>query len=437
MSLKLLFIQLNEINFDLVDKYLSTSKKNKFTNFRIIKDTYQSFNTYAEDKYENLEPWIQWASIYLGKDFNQHKIFRLGDMVKFTSEKQIFEIIEDRGFKVGAISPMNAENRLKNPSYFVPDPWTNTQSDNSNYSKRLYKMLKQTVNDNASGSLSFNSILTILETIFKTLHYKNTLFLIRIIFSSIIKPWKKSLVLDYLMHMTHIYFLKKKLPNFSSIFFNAGAHVQHHYFFNTKQIKDLPKNPKWYVSPSSDPIEDMLEVYDKIIGDYLKLSKNENQLMISTGLRQTPYNMIKFYYRLKNHSSFLNKIGIKFLKVLPRMTRDFEIIFDNNIDLVNAKNILENIKCKENNINIFNEVEERDKSLFVTLTYPHEIKKDDNLIVNDNVELNFFNQVVFVAIKNGMHDSKGYVFCSQNSNFKTPKEPVHVSKLYDIILSYF
>jgi len=239
------------------------------------------------------------------------------------------------------------------------------------------------------------------------------------------------------MHMTHIYFLKKKLPNFSSIFFNAGAHVQHHYFFNTRQIKDLPKNPKWYVSPSSDPIEDMLEVYDKIIGDYLKLSKNENQLMISTGLRQTPYNMIKFYYRLKNHSFFLNKIGIKFLKVLPRMTRDFEIIFDNNIDLVNAKNILENIKCKENNINIFNEVEERDKSLFVTLTYPHEIKKDDNLIVNDNVELNFFNQVVFVAIKNGMHDSKGYVFCSQNSNFKTPKEPVHVSKLYDIILSYF
>lgn len=139
-------------------------------------------------------------------------------MVNFNSEKQIFEIIEDRGFKVGAISPMNAENRLKNPSYFVPDPWTNTQSDNSNYSKRLYKMLKQTVNDNASGSLSFNSILTILETIFKTLHYKNTLFLIRIIFSSIIKPWKKSLVLDYLMHMTHIYFLKKNYQIFHQSF---------------------------------------------------------------------------------------------------------------------------------------------------------------------------------------------------------------------------
>ena len=437
MRLKLLLIQLNEINFDLVDKYLSASKKSKFLNLRFIKDTYKSFDTYAEDKYENLEPWIQWVSVHLGKNFNQHKIFRLGDIVNYPGEKQIFEIIEDRGFKVGAISPMNAENRLKNPTYFVSDPWTETHSDNSSFSKRLSLMLKQTVNDNASGSLSFNSVLTIIEIIFRTLHYKNTTFLIKLIFSSIIKPWKRSLVLDYLIHMVHIYFLKKKNPDFSSIFLNAGAHVQHHYFFNTRHIKNLPKNPKWYVNPSSDPIEDMLEVYDQIIGDYLKLSKKENQLLISTGLQQVPYNMTKFYYRLKNHSSFLNKIGIKFLKVLPRMTRDFEIIFDNSISLINAKSILEKIKSKKDNLNIFSEIEVRDKSLFVTLEYPHQVERDDHIVINKNIKLNFFNEVLFVAIKNGMHDSKGYVFYSPNSYFKAPKEPVHISKIYDMILSYF
>ena len=83
MSLKLLFIQLNEINFDLVDKYLEASKKNKFTNLKIIKNNYESFDTYAEDKYENLEPWIQWVSVNTGKDFNKHNIFRLGDIVNF------------------------------------------------------------------------------------------------------------------------------------------------------------------------------------------------------------------------------------------------------------------------------------------------------------------------------------------------------------------
>ena len=437
MSLKLLFIQLNEINFDLVNKYLSASKKNKFINLKIIKDTYKSFDTYAEDKYENLEPWIQWVSVNLGKDFNEHNVFRLGDIVNFINKKQIFEKIEDRGFKVGAISPMNAENRLKNPSYFVPDPWTDTHSDNSDFSKRLSLMLKQTVNDNASSSLSINSIITIIEIIFRTLDFRNTSFLFKLIFSSLIKPWKKSLVLDYLIHLIHIYLLKKKNPNFSSIFLNAGAHIQHHYLYNTKHINNLPKNPRWYIDPSFDPIEEMLEVYDKIIGDYLKLSKNKNQLLISTGLSQVPYSMLKFYYRLKNHQSFLNKVGVNFLKVLPRMTRDFEIIFDNNKDLRGAKDILKNIKSKKNNLNIFSEIEERDKSLFVVLTFPHEVKKDDIIIINENLELNFFNELVFVAIKNGMHNTKGYVFCSSYTNLNLPKEPVHISKLHNIILSHF
>ncbi len=437
MDIKFLLIQLNEINFDLVDKYLESSKKDKFKNIKCLKNTYKLFHTYSEDEYDNLEPWIQWVSVNLGKDFNQHKIFRLGDIVNHPKEKQIFEIIENRGFKVGAISPMNTENRLKKPAYFISDPWTNTYSDNSKFSKKISLMLKQTVNDNASGSISFISVLTILEIILRTFHYKKTLILFRLILSSIIKPWKKSLVLDYLIHMAHLYLIKKKSPNFSSIFLNAGAHIQHHYLYNSKHIKDLPKNPKWYVDSFSDPIEDMLEVYDLIIGDYLKLSKNGAQLFISTGLRQVPYSKKKFYYRLKNHSLFLRNIGVKFLKVLPRMTRDFEIIFDNNVDLINAKKILENIKSEKNNLKIFGEIEERNRSLFVSLNYPNEIKKDDFIIINDEINLNFFKEVVFVAIKNGMHDSRGYVFYSPESNLETPKQPIHVSKLHEMILSYF
>ena len=141
--------------------------------------------------------------------------------MNFPNEKQIFETIENKGFKVGAISPMNTENRLKNPSYFLPDPWTETYSDGSNFSKRLSLMLKQTINDNSSGSLSINSILTIIEIIFKTLHYRKTAFLLKLIFSSFIKPWKKSLVLDYLIHLTHIYFLKlKRVLNYTVLIYH-------------------------------------------------------------------------------------------------------------------------------------------------------------------------------------------------------------------------
>ncbi len=181
----------------------------------------------------------------------------------------------------------------------------------------------------------------------------------------------------------------------------------------------------------------MLEVYDKIIGDYLKLSKDKFDLIISTGLRQVPYEKRKFYYRLKNHSFFLKEIGITFVKVYPRMTRDFEIIFNNNLDRDSAKKILSKIRSKEDNIYIFNNIEEREKSLFVTLTYPNEVKKNNFIELKNGLELNFFNQVVFVALKNGMHDSKGYVFYSSKSNFELPKKTIHVSKIHEMILSYF
>ena len=85
------------------------------------------------------------------KKYEDHKIFRLGDIIKF-KESQIFEEIEAQGFKVGALSPMNTENRLNNPSYFIPDPWTNTHSDNSFLSKTFTSVIRQIVNDNSESN---------------------------------------------------------------------------------------------------------------------------------------------------------------------------------------------------------------------------------------------------------------------------------------------
>ena len=42
----------------------------------------------------------------------------------------------------------------------------------STFSKKLTQMLRQSVNDNSNGNLSFKSILTIIEIIFKTINLK-------------------------------------------------------------------------------------------------------------------------------------------------------------------------------------------------------------------------------------------------------------------------
>ena len=126
--------------------------------------------------------------------------------------------------------------------------------------------------------------------------------------------------------------LIKKDLNFSSIFLNAGAHIQHHYFYNMVN-KDI-KNPDWYVSKKLNPAKELFDVYDKIIGDYLKIYK-EN-IIIATGLSQELSNSPVLYYRLKNHQNFIKKIGINFQEILPRMSRDFLIKFNSEVDTIEA-----------------------------------------------------------------------------------------------------
>ena len=104
---KLILIQLNEINFDVIRLY---SHKYNF-NFFNKKNLDSLITTASEKEYHLLEPWIQWVSVYTGLSANEHKVFRLGDNQK-NSLIQIFENIEENNFEVGAICPMNAKNNL-------------------------------------------------------------------------------------------------------------------------------------------------------------------------------------------------------------------------------------------------------------------------------------------------------------------------------------
>lgn len=278
---RLLFIQLNEINFDLVSKYIEKFP-DSFHNFRKILSG-PKIITKSEDDYENLEPWIQWVSVNTGKEFNQHNIFRLGD-ITVSSNEQIYEKIESLGYKVGAISPMNTENRLKNGSYFIPDPWTLTNSDKSIWSKLIHKTISQTVNDNSEAKISLLSALVLLCGLIKFAQFKHYKTYIKLAFTSFGAPWRKALFLDLFLNDVHYAFYRKKDTDFSTIFLNAGAHIQHHYLLNSQILKKSfsNRNPSWYLKETIDPFEEMLEVYDSIIKDIL--STKNTEILIATGL---------------------------------------------------------------------------------------------------------------------------------------------------------
>ena len=187
---------------------------------------------------------------------------------------------------------------------------------------------------------------------------------------------------------------------------------------------------------SADPFLDMLYVYDGILGDYLK-EEHKRGLIVATGLSQVPYDRVKFYYRLKDHLSFVGKLGIQPEKAMARMTRDFELHFETHEQVKMAHSALSKIKLVRDGCAVFGDFELKGASLFLSLVYPEEILPDDVVQTANGEMVNIGEEVVFVAIKNGMHDPRGYCFYSRELPISNPGDSVHVRELHNIVIQVF
>lgn len=400
----LILLGLNEVNMEMVKAYARTGD---LPNFKKLFDTCALLETTSEQKYEELEPWIQWVSIQTGKTFKEHGVFRLGD-VTHVDMTQIWEHLEgEYGIKVGAVSPMNAANRCLDPAFFVPDPWTKTQVSGDALVTLLSGAIANAVNENATGQSKIGSYAVILAAVLRYALVQNPK-IVPLIFAALKTHYKRAILLDQLLTDVFISLWKGTRPGFSSLFLNSCAHIQHHYMFNSAQYKGTNKNPDWYIAPSADPVLDGFKNYDDILGRLMKLPAAPRFIM-ATGLHQNPVQKPVYYWRLKNHAAFLNALNIRHTAVHPRMSRDFLIECETPEDAGAAHAKLDSIRSAQTGKKIFEEIENRGESLFVTLTYPEEITPGFPLAYDGGQIGDFYPFVAFVALKNGEHDGTGYV----------------------------
>lgn len=430
-------LSLNEVNFKLVAKYLAQNP-GRYANLEYLV-TQGIKKTSSETEYDLLEPWIQWPSVQTGLSFADHKIFRLGD-INDVQQPQIYETIEDLGHSVGAISPMNAANRMLDPAYFIPDPWTQTPCKGTKLVKRLYQAIRQAVGDNASNKVTLTSKLYILIGMLRYSRLKAYPRYLSVIKNSKIIPGSKALILDLLLNELHHSLFRKWRPNFTHLFLNAFAHIQHHYMLSSSTDivgKELQGTLQQRGLLVNDPFPQALKVYDLIVGDFLNVLDNE--VIVATGLSQIPYNRVKYYYRLKDHENFLrNILKIEFQSFNALMTRDFVINFASSEQALKAEETLAHIRIEGSNVKVFGEIENRGLSLFVTLTYGDNIDKTTKIVChNDDNRCSLVEHVVFVAIKNGMHDAEGYVITTNELLKSSLHDKMHVKEVGKLIIDFF
>ena len=113
---------------------------------------------------------------------------------------------------------MNSSNNLKNPSYFIPDPWTDTKSDSSFFFKIITQVLKDTVNNNSSGNFKIINYFYLLIIFFKFVRVNKYSYFISLFLKSFFGKWRKALFLDLLIHEIHLSLFKSKKQIYLAFF---------------------------------------------------------------------------------------------------------------------------------------------------------------------------------------------------------------------------
>ncbi|MEQ1579252.1 MAG: hypothetical protein ABL964_01545 [Steroidobacteraceae bacterium] len=400
---RLLLLEFNEISFESVSHYCS---RGLLPHFRQMIEKSGWSTTTSEREYEHLEPWIQWVTAHTGLTFAEHGVFRLGDIVN-CDLPQIWEQLEAKGLKVGAICPMNAKHRLRNPAFFVPDPWTPTDITAPPILRRLAAAVSQAVNDNSQNKVTLKSALALVAGIVAYANPMNYGRYAKLVAGAGRHSWNRALFLDLLLADIFVRQVRRTGPHFSSLFLNAGAHIQHHYMFSSASYAGPLRNPSWYAPPGVDPVLEVYELYDHILG-MMQRAFPSARFMVATGLHQEPYPKETYYWRLKDHAAFLRRIAVPFVKVDARMSRDFLLTCGDEHQAVIAADRLARAVTRDGTP-LF-EVDNRGRDIFAMLVYPRDIGKDLLFQIGAEEYSDLSANVAFVALKNGWHSGIGYFF---------------------------
>lgn len=432
--------ELNEISKTAIDYLIS---KNKLPHFSRINHNWCYTQTTSETHYQHLEPWIQWITAHTGKTFAEHQVFHLSDNDQL-KHPQIWETLSAHGIESCIVGSMNALRGRANGGFFFPDPWSKSGVTYPQKIQPLWNLISSKVQSHATAEIGMADLIKGMQICFG---FKLPLSLYTKIAKQLVaqkinplNKWKLVGIFDLFLTEIFNYLLKSSQYEYYTLFLNAVAHYQHHYWRNF-QAELFDKN---ITSPDCeldhDPITDGYELYDQIINTALTLAEDPDTLVIiASGLSQKPFLDKENeggmnYYRLYQHQQFIEKLGITNCRALPLMSRDWQIESHDQIILNKAKTILNALTI--NHEPVFKIEQNSSTSLFIETAITRQITKDAVIFDQHNQSIgSFSNYFHRTSVKSGHHIGTGSVWLSQKPMGFSAEMPL--TNLYTLTLSAF
>lgn len=433
---RIIQLELNEISIEVIEALIA---KGKLPNFAKIHKEWAYFKTTSEEKYEHLEPWIQWCTAHTGKSFEEHGIFRLSDVHKL-KHTQIWEALSAEGVESGIIGSMNCIRRNTKGGIFFPDPWAQQNDTYPLELRPLWDLIASRVQTHATSKITTSDILAGAKSCLKfglpiSLYFQMAEQLV----SQKVNPlnkWKLAGVFD--VFLTEIFKSVLKTTNFGyyTLFLNSIAHYQHHYW-RAFDGKNFDPNIKYFdINPNDDPMTFGYEMYDKILGEVLTAAAHDHNtlIVIASGLSQVPYTSKEAeggmnYYRLNDHKAFTHLLGFSDCEIFPLMSRDWQLKYNNEAARLRALDVLGGLTVEGKPL--FNCKEDTEGYIFLETAFTQGASDSANIVDKHGaIVAKFFDIFTNTAIKSGHHVGLGQLWLSDPTLSQGHGTKVPLTQLY-------
>ena len=448
MPSKLLFLEFNEICIELIDSWI---KEGKLPNFSKLRNDSMYFNTLSDEQTVNLEPWIQWHSIHVGKSYNTHKVFELTDGTRCELDN-IWQAIKNEGHNVASIGSMNVKAFTGEDCVYIPDPWCNAEKSHPEYLQPSYDFLSQSVLGHSNNNrTSFSNNIKTLINLRKNGLSNSTIF--KIVKQVLLQKfnhkkhsWKAATLLDLIQFDLAKKTIEDKDPKFITFFSNSVAHFQHAYWRYLQPEKFSSDIGKENYELYKDSIYYGYSKLDQLLGNFTKLAEKHNyKLIVCSALSQRPYLAYensggRHYYRLNDEWLFLNQLGIdtKEVKIYPIMAQQYKLTVKDPSKTNQYLELLSQVKIHSEDTQVFDATSDEDGIITFGCQVFKPISDDTKISFNEN-HFNFYDSFYKMQdIKSGEHDPTGLLFLPKDINYtKQPEDVVSILDITPTILDIF
>jgi hypothetical protein len=437
---RIVLIALNELSHEIIDDMAAAGK---LPNFSRLNRTWTRYTTRSEDRQEWLEPWIQWPTVHTGKPYSEHGLFKLGDAGGLRHE-QIWERLSDHGIESCVLGNMNASRGRMTRGTFIPDYWGSPRDVYPPELMPLWRTLSSLIQGHATSKMTPADIVGLLRVMLRAgLPVSAFTDLAWRALGHLVSPksrWKSAGALDLLMFRLFATLWRRGRFGFGSVFLNAVAHYQHHYWRSYDPAPFSAKVTYPDIGVADDPVSWGYQLYDRILGDVIRMAAAPDTLVIvATALSQVAYTRAEdiggeHHYRLIDLGAFLTAIGLEPSDGSELMSRDFRLERRNEADQRRAREILEGLTVAGEPL--FAVTDLSDHALFVNTRVARQLGEDAWIADAAGHPVAPFARVFrCTAIKSGSHSGDGTAWFSRPMLPPKPEtSTIRLGELFEVIV---